>query len=370
MSERLHYQLQFFASKEGPGGEKTEKATPRKREKAREEGQVARSTEVNTAFMFIFMFLGIRLFAPYVYSELLKVFRDSYKMFTMGENLFQVDYMSRWGAYIVQKIILILAPFLIITTIVGIGANLTQVGWKPSTKPLKPKWNRMNPIEGFKRLFSMKSLVELLKSLFKLIIIGIIIYSSIIKNQDSIYLLYDMTILQIASYIGNLAIDMALRVGIFFVFLAIADFAYQKYELEQNLKMTKQEIKEEYKMQEGNPEIKGKIRQKMREMAMRRMMQDLPQADVIITNPTHFAIAIKYDAGAGQAPIVIAKGMNLIAQKIKEVAKENEIEIVENKPLARTLYYTVEIGQEIPPELYQVVAEILAWVYQFKNKNG
>ncbi|NLL69636.1 MAG: flagellar biosynthesis protein FlhB [Epulopiscium sp.] len=369
MKKRLYYELQFFA-KEGPGGEKTEKATPRKREKAREEGQIAKSTEVNTAFLLVSMFLGIKIFSPYVYDQLLQLFRYTYQMFSMREDFYQEDYMGRWGAYLFQKTVFILGPFLIIALLAGITANFLQVGWHPTWKPLQPKWNRLSPLQGFKRLFSKRALMEFMKSILKIVIIGFILYSSIKKEKNNIYLLYDMNVLQIVGYVGNIAIGMALKVGIFFIFLAVGDFIYQKYELEQDLKMTKQELKEEYKMQEGNPEIKGKIRQKMREISMRRMMQDLPQADVIITNPTHFAVAIQYDPDTGQAPVVIAKGMNLVAQRIKEIGKENNIQIVENKPLARTLYYTVDIGKEIPPELYQTVAEILAWVYQLKHREG
>jgi len=287
---------------------------------------------------------------------------------TIKEGILENDYMQKLIVYIFGQILIIIAPMLIVSFSVGIITNLVQVGWKPTTKPLKPKFSRLNPMSGFKRLFSMKSMFELLKSIVKLTIIGVIIYN-IVKNElNHIQELLNMEILQAAIYIGNLIIDIGLSVGLYFIFIAIADFAYQKFNLHKELKMTKQEVKEEYKNSEGNPEIKGKIKQKMRESSMRRMMQDVPQADVIITNPTHYAVALKYDKEKAQAPIVVAKGEDHLARKIKQVAKENNVEIVENKYLARTLYATVDIGKEIPPELYQAVAEVLAFVYNLKNK--
>jgi flagellar biosynthetic protein FlhB len=188
------------------------------------------------------------------------------------------------------------------------------------------------------------------------------------KEINSIQLLLNMEVLQAIAYVGNLIIDIGLMVGMYFLFLALADFVYQKFDLKKNLKMTKQEVKEEYKNSEGNPEIKGKIKQRMREASMRRMMADIPKADVIITNPTHFAVAIRYDKDKAVAPTVIAKGADYLAQRIKEVARDNNVEIIENKYLARTLYATVDIGREIPEELYQAVAEVLAFVYNLKNK--
>ncbi len=359
--------LQFFANDEG--GEKTEEPTGKKKDDARKEGQVAKSVEISTAFLFIGMFYALKLFAEYMYNKIVDVTNYSFSMFsTIKEGILENDYMQKLIVYIFGQILIIIAPMLIVSFSVGIITNLVQVGWKPTTKPLKPKFSRLNPMSGFKRLFSMKSMFELLKSIVKLTIIGVIIYNIVRNEINHIQELLNMEILQAAIYIGNLIIDIGLSVGLYFIFIAIADFAYQKFNLHKDLKMTKQEVKEEYKNSEGNPEIKGKIKQKMRESSMRRMMQDVPQADVIITNPTHYAVALKYDKQKAQAPIVVAKGEDHLARKIKQVAKENNVEIVENKYLARTLYATVDIGKEIPPELYQAVAEVLAFVYNLKNK--
>ncbi|NLK20776.1 MAG: flagellar biosynthesis protein FlhB [Epulopiscium sp.] len=362
-SNWLDYNLQFFADKDG----KTEKATPRKRSKAREEGQVAKSMEINTAFLLIFMFAAIRLFAPFMYGRLTSIFERTYILYPKLDDLFVESYILKFVPYILTQILIIIAPLFAVAMIVGVTVNFVQVGWHPTLKPLKPKFSRLNPISGMSRLFSKHSLVELLKSIIKITIVSLVIYNSVIGEVKNIILLLDMDLMQMIKYIGKVIINIGLKVGMFFLFISAADYAYQRFEHEENLKMTKEEIKEEYKMTEGNPQIKSKIRQKMREASMRRMMQEIPKADVVITNPTHYAIAIQYDSNVASAPIVIAKGVDYLAMRIKTIAAESEIEIVENKPLARTLYQTVDIGQEIPPDLYQAVAEILAFVYSLKN---
>lgn len=359
----LRINLQFFAE----GEEKTEQPTQRKREKAREEGQVAKSQEISTAFLIIFMFASVRIFAPFIYRRLLGIFQHTAALYPSMEDVFTKSYIVRLIPYLLGNTILILAPLLGVALAVGLISNFIQVGWHPTGKPLMPKLSRINPLQGAKRIFSMKALVELVKSVLKVLIISIILYTSIAREAENIFLLLDMSVMEIIQFIGNIAINAALQVGVFFVFLAVGDYIYQRYDLTKQLKMTKQEIKEEHKMVEGNPEIKGKIRQKMREASMRRMMQDIPKADVIITNPTHYAVALQYDREKGMAPIVVAKGMDYLAQRIKDVAKEHRVEIVENRPLARTLYSTVDVGHEIPPELYQTVAEILAFVYSLKK---
>lgn len=361
--QRLSYNLQFFADKDG----KTEKATPRKREKAREEGQVTKSMEVNTAFLLIFMFIGIKLFASFIYERITSIFDKTYILFPQLDDIFTDTYVLKFVPYMFIQTIIIIAPLFAIAMSIGLITNFIQVGWHPTLKPLKPKFGRLNPITGFSRLFSKQALVELLKSLGKVAIISIIIYSSIVDEIENVLLLLDMELMQFIQFIGNIAINVGIKVGLFFLFVAVADYFFQRYEHEQNLKMTKEEVKEEYKMTEGNPQIKSKIKQKMREVSMRRMMNDIPKADVVITNPTHYAVVIQYDSNISSAPVVIAKGVDYLAMRIKSIAGENHIEIVENKPLARALYQTVDIGEEIPPELYQAVAEVLAFVYSLKN---
>ncbi|TCK97908.1 flagellar biosynthetic protein FlhB [Natranaerovirga hydrolytica] len=365
---RLNYNLQFFA--ESPTGEKTEKPTPRKREKSREEGQAVKSMEVNTAFLLIALFATIYFVAPIWTQSFIDLFNDTYRMFDISGNDLSVNFVSEFMKDIMWIMLGILTPVLIVVVIVGLLVNYLQVGFRITPKALKPKFNKISPIQGFKRIFSLKSIFELVKSILKISIILTIVYVTLSGREKALLSLYDMNLNQIILWIGTLAIEIGLKVGGFFIFIALADYIYQKLKHEKDLKMTKQEVKDEHKMTEGNPEIKSKIRQKMKEVSMKRMMQDLPKADVIITNPTHFAVAIQYEQNSLKAPFVIAKGTDFMAKKIREKAKENDIEMVENKPLARTLYYTVEIGDEIPEELYQAVAEILAFVYTLKQSRN
>ena len=242
-----------------------------------------------------------------------------------------------------------------------------QVGWKVTGKPLKPDLNKFNPINGFKRIISKDSLFELLKSIIKIAVIFWVAYSRVKNHKEELFILYEIPLNQAIALIGSVIIDTGLYISIVYLFIGFADFAYQKHKFNEDMKMTKQEVKDEFKNTEGDPQIKGRQRRKMQETSQRRMMHDVPKADVVITNPTHLAVAVKYDADVNAAPVVLAKGEEYVAQKIKEVARENNIEIVENKPLARMLYHNVDIGAEIPPELYQAVAEVLATIYKARN---
>ena len=237
-----------------------------------------------------------------------------------------------------------------------------------TAKPLKPDFKKFNPMNGIKRMFSKESLIELVKSIAKILLISWVAWSSIQENSRNLLLLYNMSLMQAIILVGSVVINTGLKISVAYFVIAILDFIYQKWKYKDDLKMTKQEVKDEYKNTEGDPQIKGKQRARMREASQRRMMQDVPQADVVITNPTHYAVALKYDAEKAEAPLVLAKGTDYLALQIKEKAKEAGVEIVENKPLARMLYANVEIGEEIPPELYQTVAEILAAVYRMKNR--
>ena len=242
-----------------------------------------------------------------------------------------------------------------------------QVGWKVTAKPLKPNLSKFNPINGFKRIISKDSLFELFKSIVKIIVIFLVAYNRVKGHKEEIFILYEIPLNQAIALIGSIIIDTGLYIGYVYLIVGIVDFLYQKHKFNEDMKMTKQEVKDEFKNTEGDPQIKGRQRRRMMETSQRRMMQDVPKADVVITNPTHLAVAIKYDADVNTAPVVLAKGEEYVAQKIKEVARENNIEIVENKPLARMLYHNVDIGAEIPPELYQAVAEVLATIYKAKN---
>jgi len=357
----LPMNLRFF------NGEKTEKATPRKKEKAREEGQVAKSQEIGTAFLFIFMFAALGMLGEYMLNGLLRVFRHSLSMIPMAEEMRDTMTLSGHIGNMLLQTILILAPILLVAMVVGFTTSVVQVGWHPTTKPLKPKFSKLNPLQGIKRLFSMKALLELVKSILKFTIILMVIYDIMKDEAPSLFLLLDMEMLPAVLYIGDVCLRLGLNVGTAYLLIAAGDYAYVRWKHSKDLRMSKQEVKEEYKNVEGNPQIKGKIRQKMREASMRRMMQEVPKADVIITNPTHFAVALSYDKEKGEAPVVVAKGADYLAKRIKDIAKENNVIIVENKPLARTLYAAVDIGREIPSELYQTVAEVLAYVYKLKN---
>lgn len=363
---KIPFDLQFFAA-ENDG--KTEKATPKKRSDVRKKGQVAKSIEINTAFLFLFAFSSLKLLGTYMKSSLEQIFFENFQKIQDMEVFFEPYYISKYGPYIFLKTMKISGPILIIIMFSGLISSYIQVGWHPTMEPIRPKFNKLNPISGFKRMFSKTSLVELVKAIFKVVVLGFVIYSRIKTEVPNFLRLIDMSLTQILGYVGDLVVSIGIKIAFIFLFMSVADFMYQKYKFEDSIKMTKEEIKEEYKQAEGDPQLKSKIKQKMREISMRRMMHAIPEADVIITNPTHYAVAIKYDPAKGAAPIVIAKGADYIAQKIKEKASESKIEIVENKPLARALYATVEIGDEIPPELYQAVAEVLAFIFSLKNKN-
>lgn len=367
----LAYELQFFA-KDGPGGEKTEEPTSKKLKDARNEGQVAKSKEVTNAFEMLAAFLLLRFWVEYMGTFFVGGMRELYSQIPDYAKLYDGHIQTATFRMLftrsLSRILLTILPFLIVGFLVAFITNLLQVKWKVTTKPLKPKFNKLNPVNGFKRFFSPNSLVELIKSILKLTLIGYVVYNYLKKNIPPIYLLYDISLNQGIVQVGLLVINLGIRIALFYMLIAVADFVYQKVKFKKDMKMTKQEVKDEYKNQEGDPQIKGKQRQRMMEASRRRMMQQLPEADVVITNPTHFAVAIKYEPEVYDAPYVVAKGADYLAQKIKDVAKENHIEIVENKPLARMLYANVEVGNVVPPELYQAVAEVLAFVYHLQGK--
>ena len=364
-NRRFAYNLQFF----GEGGDKTEKATPKKLEDARKEGRVARSSDLINGLMLLLMFFVLRIFGNFMAKGFLESFVKYYnKTADISMEIFDVKQAVNLGNEIVFDIVIACLPVLIGSFLVAFVGNVVQIGWKVTTKPLKPKLDRLNPIGGLKRMFSQEKVVELIKSILKVLAIAIVAYNEVKDRWLFILNLYDFEFMQAIVNIFDIVLDVGVKISVLFVIIGIADFGYQKWKHLHDLRMSKQEVKDEMKQSEGDPQVKGRIRQKMREGARRRMMQELPKADVVITNPTHFAVAIKYDKEKAEAPYVLAKGADFVASTIKEAAKVHKIEIVENKPLARMLYYNVEIGEQIPPELYQMVAEVLAYVYSVKNK--
>jgi len=366
----LEYNLQFFA--DGPGGEKTEPATDKKLQDARKEGQVAKSKEIANCLGLLSLFLIMKFMVGSIGNDLLDVFDAMYSkinttvVFWDGDLPFNGIYVLIRSA--MGSVLTILLPIFIIGVIVAFVADLLQVKWRPTAKPLTPKLNKINPMNGFKRIFSLNSLVELLKSVAKITLIMVVAYNFVRKNYGILFMLQRMDLMTAIGTIGTEVTNLGIQISAIYIVIAFSDFVYQKFKFSKDMKMTKQEVKDEYKQQEGDPQIKGKIRQKMQEASRRRMMANLPKADVVITNPTHYAVAIRYEPSEADAPIVLAKGEGFLAQRIKDVAKENSIEIVENKPLARMLYHNVDIGQAVPPELYQAVAEVLAFVYHLQGK--
>ena len=366
----LEYNLQWFA-KDGEGGEKTEPATAKKLRDAREDGKVTKSRELTAAFDMIVLFLVLKIFISFVGERLIGAFSYVYdrmpEFLEVNKTGVSSVAVSHFMADILLQITITILPFILFGFVITFLVSVLQVGWKVTAKPLKPNLSKFNPINGFKRIISKDSLFELFKSIVKIIVIFLVAYNRVKGHKEEIFILYEIPLNQAIALIGSIIIDTGLYIGYVYLIVGIVDFLYQKHKFNEDMKMTKQEVKDEFKNTEGDPQIKGRQRRRMMETSHRRMMQDVPKADVVITNPTHLAVAIKYDADVNTAPVVLAKGEEYVAQKIKEVARENNIEIVENKPLARMLYHNVDIGAEIPPELYQAVAEVLATIYKAKN---
>ena len=367
----IEYDLQFFAE-DANGAEKSEEPTAKKLDDARKEGQVAKSQEIATAFSLLAFFLLLRFGYGFLGENFENIFSRVYNSIPNVARTYDghlpISYISSILINALLTMMFICAPFFIVGFLVAFLCDLIQVGYKPTTKPLQPKLSKLNPISGMKKIFSTRKLFELFKSIFKLVIMAVVILTYFPGRKESIFLLYDMPLKQAIGLMGNFIIELGLRIAVYYMILAVVDLIYQRRKFHKDMMMTKQEVKDEYKNSEGNPEVKAAQKRRMMQASRRRMMQQLPQADVVITNPTHFAVAIKYDAEVSDAPIVIAKGADYMAQKIKEVARENDVEIVENKPLARMLYANVEVGEMVPPELYKAVAEVLAYVYHLKGK--
>ncbi|MGG7176566.1 fused FliR family export protein/FlhB family type III secretion system protein [Clostridium paraputrificum] len=346
--------------------EKTEEATPKKKSEAKKKGQVARSKDVGLAITMVACTLVIMLLSTIVVST----FKDVMIYFMNSGILQEVNEMSLKGItlMVMGKTAIAILPIVIPIMIAGIIGSIMQTGFMLTGEPLKPSFGKLNPISGFKNMFSKKSLVDLVKNLIVVSIVGFIGYQYVSDNYDLIMQMTNSYLPSLGGDVQDLVVGIFTQISIVLIILAAIDYFIQFRFHQKDLRMTKQEIKEEYKQMEGDPQIKGKIKQRQREMATRRMMQSVADATVVITNPTHLSIAIKYEDGKMDAPKVVAKGADLVALKIKEIAKENEVPIMENKPLARMLFEQVEIDQEVPQDMYQAVAEILAMVYKLKKK--
>ena len=359
INQSFVFDLQRFGS-----DDKTEQPTSKKRSDAKKKGQVGRSTEMSTAFVLLVGFFIIKVLWENIYMSI-----ASYTTYVFSHLNQPVDTENviRIFIGIMELLARTALPIMLAIMLVGLAINLFQVGLNFSTEAIGVKFDKLNPINGFGRIFSKRSLMEMLKSLLKIIIIGYFIYTYLVDQLMAMpqFIYYDLgtSLAQISKIVFNMAFEVIAVIMV----LGFLDFGYQKWQTTQDLKMSKQEVKDEMKQSEGDPQIKGKIKQKQRQMAMSRMMQEVPKADVIITNPTHFAVALQYHKGM-VAPLIVAKGQDLVAQKIKGLAREAKVPIVENRPLARALYASANIGDAVPSELYQAVAEVLAYVYRLKHK--
>lgn len=348
-------------------GEKTEKATPKRKRDERKKGNIFQSHEVVVVFTLLVSFFSLKFLGPYV----VQLLENSIKTFLgMSVSIKELNALQLRKLFLTggQIFLITTMPILLICSLSAIIATVAQTKGLFTMQALSVKFSRMNPIQGIKKLFSVRGVVELLKSLIKIVILGYIIYSLYKKEIWQFPKMMSIGFGKSMAFTGSLIFDIAKNAAIIMAFVAVADYAYQWWEYEKNLRMSKQELKEEYKQTEGDPQVKGKIREKQQAQARKRMMQQVPSADVVIRNPTHFAVAIKYDPNRNNAPVVVAKGADSLALRIVKIAEENNIYITENKPLARGLYENVDLDAEIPEKFYKPVAEILAFVYNLKNK--
>lgn len=361
MEREWQFELQLFAE------EKTEEATPKRKEEARKKGQVAKSPELGLAAGILAACLLLKSLGSNMWRDLAG-FTQEMLLYAGSWQGGQGDVQALVGQTILF-LLRLLGPLFAGLLLVALAVNLAQVGFLWSTEGLVPKGNRINPMEGAKRIFSKRSLVELAKSIFKIVIVGYLAYSAVRKSFSVFLSTAQMPPLEGAAVMGGAAYQIGIRVGLGFLVLAVGDYFFQRFEHEKSIKMSREEVKEELKQAEGSPQTRSRIRQRQRQLAVSRMMEEVPRADVVITNPTHLAIALSYDPDKMAAPIVVAKGQNKLAEKIRELARTNNVPVIENKPLAQALYKTAEVGTTIPGNLYRAVAEILAFVYQLKGQS-
>lgn len=349
-------------------GEKTEQATPKRKQDERKKGNVFKSQEIITVASLLIVFVALQNLGPLM----LETLTDSINYFwseastrstmTMGDV--RQLFVQGAGVYLLCAM-----PLLLIAGLSAVVFTMFQTKGLFAAESFRPKFNRMNPIQGIKRVFSMRGFVQLLKSILKIVILGYVIYNQYMARFQELPRLMEMEFASVLFYGGRFLMDIVVNTGIIFAFLALADYLYQRWQFEKDLRMSKQELKEEYKQTEGDPQIKGKIRERQRQMAQSRMMANVPNADVIIRNPTHYAVAVRYDAEKNTSPVVLAKGADLVALRIIRVGEESGVMVVENRPLARGLYETVPLDREIPEEYFQAVAEVLAFVYSVEKRS-
>jgi len=355
-----------MAEESSTGGEKTEEPSAKRREKKKKKGQVAQSKEVQTALLFTLILLLWMFYMPDFWNGLSELIATIWRNADSFDGTPSDVYNLL--LFLVKKIATLLLPLFALVMIIGFFSSIFQIGWLFTTKPLSPDFSKLDPIKGFGRMFSMKSLVDLVKSVLKVVLIGWIAYATVFNHFEEALILVDTSVTATILFLGRIATLILAKVCAILILIAAIDFLYSRYEMEEKMKMTKQEVKEEFKEMEGDPYIKSQIRRIQQEMARKRMMAEVPEADVVITNPTHLSIAIKYDTATMDAPVIVAKGADHIAMKIREIARENEIPLIENPPVARLLH-KIDLGAAIPEEMFKAVAEILAHVYSLKKQN-
>jgi len=346
--------------------DRTEQATPRKRQEVRQKGQVARSGEINAAFGLLACLIALRVAGPYMAGNLEALVRSGFQLAPESTlSLAQAKASMLCTATAMAKI---MAPLLGAAMVAGVVSNVCQVGFNFTLQPLNPDWSRINPVRGFARIFSVRALVELAKSLLKVCVVGWVTYSYLRHNYQLVAAMSAMGHAEIYATLGYLAWHLFLRAAAALILIAALDYVFQRFQFERSIRMTKQEVKDEWKRSEGDPLVKSRLRQRHRELARARMMQEVARATVVVTNPVHVAVGLRYEPREMEAPEVVAKGQRLVAERIKEVARENGVPIVENPELARALFDEVEIGRRIPADLYQAVAEIIAFVYRLSGR--
>lgn len=346
--------------------DRTEAATPRRRQEVRQRGQVARSVELSSAFILTVCVIVLRYSVPWLFTQLQGLCAGT--LTHLPESDWTIENIHRGGVATFLHIARLSAPVWAAAMLAGIAVNLAQVGFLLTLEPLKPDFNRINPLMGFGRLFSTRGGVDLIKSVLKVAIVSAVAFSTARGQLPLFIATAQMNTPMALSTLGGILYTLCLRVCVAMLILAALDYIYQRVHFEQSIRMTREEVREEMRQLEGDPTLRARIRQRQRQIARQRMMQEVPRANVVITNPTRLAVALRYAAGEMNAPIVVAKGQRLMADRIREVARQHGVPIVENKPLAQALFQSVEVGQEIPAELYQAVAEVLAFVYRLKRQ--
>lgn len=345
--------------------EKTEQPTSRRREQARDEGNVAVSKEVSSFFVLAGALIVLYFTSSWMLGGVAEFMKDSFSTVTNEMTVADVIKLSK---SVVGKFLIIIIPLFFIP-LFGAVSYIMQNGFSLSTKSLEPNFSKIDPLAGTKRIFSLNSVSELVKSVLKVSVITYVVYGAVENEWQKMPFLMDLDTASLMIYVGKVSFSIMLRTVWVVAAIAALDYIFQKYNFEKGLKMTKEEIKEEMKEMEGDPMVKARIRSIQRDMARKRMMQDVPTADFVVTNPTHLAVALKYDREKGGAPLVVAKGAGHVAARIRELAKEHNVPVIENKPLARTLFKLVEVGSEIPGSMYKAVAEMLAYVYKLKSRS-